>query len=105
MQFSDGMVRGIKAYTSKEMEGRMLMGCWADDNIYLRHLDWDDAYRRNVTSDNHLDTFSLKDILTSAVCWNRNGNYREFNMEAESSADGAGPGESWRSSGFVISCE
>ncbi|KAI9096077.1 hypothetical protein DFS34DRAFT_151907 [Phlyctochytrium arcticum] len=87
-----------RAFSAKDMVGRMLMGCSGNEELY--RLSWGPAYRTNATSTNHLDTFSIRDLLISANCLKVG---QVIDLEGQSSADGAKKGESLRSAGFVIS--
>ncbi|TPX67341.1 hypothetical protein SpCBS45565_g03878 [Spizellomyces sp. 'palustris'] len=91
---------GSRAIPSKEMEGRMLKGCSGNDKDYLSHLNWDQNYRRDKNTSNHLDTFSIRDLLISANCDNTGA---MIDLEGPATADGAANGETLRSSGFVVS--
>ncbi|KAJ3156166.1 cytochrome c oxidase subunit 1 [Geranomyces michiganensis] len=91
---------GTVTKSSKDMDGRMAQLC--NDNAKPRDptLIWNAAYRNNGSTTNHLDTFTLGQIVGASNCAAATP---VPNLDTPSGADGAKRGETLRSSGFVIS--
>ncbi|KAI8590772.1 hypothetical protein BDZ88DRAFT_450941 [Geranomyces variabilis] len=91
---------GTVTKSSKSMDGRMVQLCEDNSKTLDPSLVWDADYRGNQSTTNHLDTFTLGQIVGASNCAAKTP---VINLDAVSNADGAKPGETLRSSGFVIS--
>ncbi|KAJ3265316.1 cytochrome c oxidase subunit 1, partial [Borealophlyctis nickersoniae] len=92
----------FESYEHLDMKGKMLKGCVGSERNVSKA--WDMEYRRNGAPGTnppvHMDMFSLTDLLDAASC-DQSG--KALDLDANSTADGARSGETWRSSGMVIS--
>ncbi|KAI8917282.1 hypothetical protein DFJ77DRAFT_429568 [Powellomyces hirtus] len=88
---------GSQTLSSKQMYGSMSVGCGSGATTPPR-LAWGEEYRTNRATANHLDTFTLRDLIMASNCTEKN-----LDLQSLAMADGARDGENLRSSGFVIS--
>lgn len=93
-----GSTSGLQTVSSQNMKGSLLKGCTGNPGDSL--IDMDDAFRARMraTYNTSLDVVTFGQLMTSAYCGKRT-----FSMNDISDADGAKPGESLRSSGFIVS--
>ncbi|KAJ3277611.1 cytochrome c oxidase subunit 1 [Borealophlyctis nickersoniae] len=76
----------------------MLRGCSGDDDTYLPSAVFEEEYKRTRPYGTGMDVVSVRDLLTSAAC--ESG---DMTLDEASNHDGAVAGETWRSSGLLIS--
>ncbi|KAH9247588.1 hypothetical protein BASA81_014805 [Batrachochytrium salamandrivorans] len=89
------------AISNTQMTGKMLKGCTGDTDMYLQQLQFNETYRSGNRYNTSLDVAGINDILASAWC--DTSSAAMVGLDAPSTASGAYAGETWRSTGIVVS--